>query len=117
MRHHSQYQILHAALDSHPEFACEMVELLIESKAEVNVTDSKKGRTALHHALQLRNDYAATMLLKDGADPNIIDNNGLSAFHIWVQQSFRQKEYGFDDYDTTVLRQMLEKGMDLSAID
>ncbi|KAJ3107319.1 hypothetical protein HDU96_007934, partial [Phlyctochytrium bullatum] len=117
MKHDSRYPILHAAIDS--AFwgeICGLVELLIKSKVDVNLTDSDEGCTALHRALKRQNDGAALILLQNGADPNIVDKNGFTAFHVWVQQSIHHYE-AYDLNDTTVARQMLESGLDLRAID
>jgi ankyrin repeat protein len=51
--------------------------LLIENNADVNVQDKKKGNTALHYALDYPCDLVlADLLLKNGADPFIRNDNG-----------------------------------------
>jgi ankyrin repeat protein len=55
----------------------EFSKLLIENNADVNVQDKKKGNTALHYALDYPCDLVlADLLLKNGADPFIRNDNG-----------------------------------------
>ena len=58
------------AVVSGPNGHPEIVNLLLKSQAQVNLTDSK-GRSALHYAAELGQDDTMELLLAHGADPNI----------------------------------------------
>lgn len=54
----------------------EIVEELLGHKGiKINVQD-KQGKTALHYAKEANNEDIIALLLKKGADPNIVDNEG-----------------------------------------
>ena len=55
----------------HKNFIC----LLIKAGADLNVTDTKKGYTALMCAIHKRNDRAATLLLEKGALVNTVSHH------------------------------------------
>ena len=54
-----------------------LVELLLKADAEVNQKD-RNGRTALFYAAAFGCDNIATLLLKAGANIQIVDNEGHS---------------------------------------
>lgn len=54
------------------------VAYLLERGADINVQD-KNGKTALHHAVRVRNHRLLRLLLAKGANPNIRDKDGMSA--------------------------------------
>lgn len=56
----------------------EIVKLLLENKANPNITDVN-GTTALMYAVQFKNYEIATMLIKAKANPDLKDNRGHSA--------------------------------------
>eukprot|EP00756_Hemistasia_phaeocysticola_P014878 Hpha_TRINITY_DN15369_c1_g1::TRINITY_DN15369_c1_g1_i1::g.88253::m.88253 len=58
----------------------EMVVMLLESNAGINAKDND-GRTALHDALQQRQEPVAECLLAHGADPCIADVHGNTPLH------------------------------------
>lgn len=47
----------------------------------VNMADDKTGRTALHHAAEIGNEHFIDFLLKNGANVDITDNEGVSVLH------------------------------------
>jgi ankyrin repeat protein len=59
------------------EFSGDLVEYLIKAGCSVNAQD-QTGRTALHYACDLENSEIVDSLLRNGADPRIKDNTGLS---------------------------------------
>ena len=61
----------------------EIVELLIDNKANINAIDSN-GATALIHALSINNFNIASILINKGADINKIDNFGIAPIHIVI---------------------------------
>ncbi|XP_030683601.1 ankyrin repeat domain-containing protein 36B-like [Nomascus leucogenys] len=61
----------------------EMVFLLVSSRCELNLQD-RECRTPLIKAVQLRQEACATILLQNGADPNIMDFFGKTALHYAV---------------------------------
>lgn len=56
----------------------EIAQLLIDNKADINSQDSK-GRTALQYAISARKWDLAELLLKNGANPGLKDENDSSA--------------------------------------
>eukprot|EP01138_Halocafeteria_seosinensis_P005163 gb/GECG01005279.1/.p1 GENE.gb/GECG01005279.1/~~gb/GECG01005279.1/.p1 ORF type:complete len:516 (+),score=77.82 gb/GECG01005279.1/:1-1548(+) len=55
-----------------------MKHLLDSGRVDANQT-TKKGKIALHEAVLAKNRQAVEILLKSGADPNLVDKNGMSA--------------------------------------
>lgn len=53
---------------------------LIKSE-NVNMADSVTGRTALHHAAEIGNENFIDFLLKNGANVDITDKEGVSVLH------------------------------------
>ena len=64
----------------------EMISLLINSNAEVNMIDSK-GRTPLHLATEKSHLEIISMLVLYGADTDIADNKGVTPLYMAVQQN------------------------------
>jgi ankyrin repeat protein len=69
----------------------EIVKLLIENGADLNIRDEGKGSskrqnfegwTALHYAADADQDQVVKILVQNGADVNIRTKNGLSAMQI-----------------------------------
>lgn len=54
---------------------------LIKSE-NVNMADEKTGRTALHHAAEFANENFIDFLLKNGANVDITDKEGVSVLHV-----------------------------------
>ncbi|XP_065382898.1 uncharacterized protein [Macaca fascicularis] len=61
----------------------EVISLLVSRRCELNLYD-RECRTPLVKAVQLRQEACATILLKNGADPNIMDFYGRTALHYAV---------------------------------
>ncbi|XP_046635844.1 poly [ADP-ribose] polymerase tankyrase-1-like [Daphnia pulicaria] len=60
----------------------EIFDLLL-AHYKVNIDDvDESGQTALHAAVFACNAIAVKYLIKNGANPNIIDNNGMSPLHV-----------------------------------
>jgi ankyrin repeat protein len=57
----------------------ENIQNLLAAGAEINSRDAQKGATPLMIAIAARNEPMARFLLSVNADPNILDNEGLSA--------------------------------------
>lgn len=57
----------------------ENVQTLLGAGAEINARDAQKGATSLMIAIAARNEPMVRFLLSAKADPNILDNEGLSA--------------------------------------
>ena len=62
--------LLHKSVQNNEQ---EIVDFLINAKADVNTFDNE-GRTALYHAVQKNNPAMVKILLDAQADPNIADN-------------------------------------------
>ncbi|XP_011926940.1 PREDICTED: ankyrin repeat domain-containing protein 36B-like [Cercocebus atys] len=78
-----------------------MVSLLVSARCELNVYD-REYRTPLIKAVQLRQEVCATILLKNGADPNIMDFFGKTALH-----------YAVYNEDTSMIETLLCYGADI----
>lgn len=84
--------LLHFAADSG---RAEIVELLLELKADINARDAE-GSTPLHHAARSkrdRNKYASgviDLLVDRGAEVNARDNTGYTALMLAAQQRDKQ---------------------------
>ena len=66
------------------EANADMVRDLLEGGAAVNDADAD-GRTALSHAAECGILGITIMLLRAGADPNLVDNDGRSPV-FWIAQ-------------------------------
>lgn len=51
------------------------IEKIIKSGIDINIMDRKTGKTALHYAAANGNEKCAEMLIKNGANLDITDNN------------------------------------------
>jgi ankyrin repeat protein len=67
------------------EDGLELVRLLIEAGADVNLADTRGRYTALHFAVIDFRLEAVRLLLKAGADPNARDASGWSPLHHLVR--------------------------------
>ncbi|XP_055097292.1 ankyrin repeat domain-containing protein 36B-like [Symphalangus syndactylus] len=79
----------------------EMVFLLVSSRCELNLQD-RECRTPLIKAVQLRQEACATILLQNGADPNIMDFFGKTALH-----------YAVYNEDTSMIEKLLLYGTNI----
>lgn len=61
-------------LDSRP-----IVMMLLNAGVNINLRDEQNGRTALHMATQFRHIRMFTLLLENGADPDLRDDDGRTA--------------------------------------
>jgi hypothetical protein len=123
----------------------EIIDLLLQhEKVDINERDELFGRTALHWAVRECNSIAVGHLIDKAANPNIYDNDGLSALHlaayhekgteimdlILKAKKSKQNDEGIDDVDdefgTTALHMavvasneiiveyLIEKGADIN---
>ena len=53
--------------------------MLVDRGAQMNIPDTKFGRTPLHWAAYEGHGTTSETLLKRGADPSVIDHNGETA--------------------------------------
>ncbi|XP_033032624.1 ankyrin repeat domain-containing protein 36B-like [Trachypithecus francoisi] len=95
---HSHRTALHlACATGQPD----MVSLLVSRNCELNLYD-RECRTPLIKAVQLRQEACATILLKNGANPNIMDFYGRTALH-----------YAVYNEDTSMIEKLLFYGTDI----
>ncbi|XP_078483910.1 ikappaB protein [Ciona intestinalis] len=57
----------------------------------INIEDSKSGRTALHHAIECRSKDAMKILLKRGIQVNALSFDDCSALHMAVSKGMRSE--------------------------
>ncbi|ELU08598.1 hypothetical protein CAPTEDRAFT_78697, partial [Capitella teleta] len=79
---------LHSALLNAPNTnIIEMVEVLVQKGADVNIRSSG-GVAPLHTTHALKNPSIVKVLLEHGADPNAVDNGGNTPLHyaIWKRR-------------------------------
>ena len=72
----------------------------------VNEKTEEGGYTALHNAAIIGNPSCVQLLLDNGADPNIQDNNGRTPLHDAIQQELGD-----------VIRLLLDRGADPNIVD
>ncbi|XP_046853942.1 B-cell lymphoma 3 protein-like isoform X2 [Xenia sp. Carnegie-2017] len=61
--------------------SCEVVQSLLEMGADIDLKDSKSGRTALHHAVEAHNPIVTRFLLEKNADVDAQTFAGNTALH------------------------------------
>ncbi len=61
-----------------------IVELLVAAKADVNAQNEPHGATALHLAIDTRQTEVISVLLKNGANPTIMDKVNNAAFQTYI---------------------------------
>ena len=66
----------------------EVVKLLLERGADVNVKSTTDGSTALMWATQKGNMDIVKLLLKNSADVNAENDDGTTAHHIAIRQGY-----------------------------
>src|SRR6185369_16225527 len=64
--------------------AMDAVAALADVKADLNATTKQEGTTALHIAIINIHYDLANLLLEKGADPNVVDNSGMTALYAAV---------------------------------
>jgi uncharacterized protein len=64
--------------------AMEAAAALADVKADLNATTKQEGTTALHIAIINIHYDLANLLLEKGADPNVVDNSGMTALYAAV---------------------------------
>src|SRR5689334_19281312 len=77
----------------------------LREEVDINLADSG-GRTLLMEAVIRRDQELVSILLANGADPNIRDNRDWTALHFASQ-----------DYDLTSVRKLVEHGSNINAQD
>ncbi|XP_035148316.2 POTE ankyrin domain family member A-like [Callithrix jacchus] len=74
-----------------------VVALLVYRKCQLNCFDSEK-RTALIKAVQCGEEECATILLEQGADPDLPDTYGNTALHCAVHNEITSRKTAFIQY-------------------
>jgi palmitoyltransferase len=80
-----------------------LLYLLCQPETEIDERDSI-GNTALHWAVYHRDEVSTDILLKLGADPNVVGDDGLTPLH-WAAYSGNK----------TCITKLLEAGADIRA--
>lgn len=116
-RRHSQP--LHYASDGspgspawNPERQVAMIQLLIESGADVHAQD-QNGATPLHRAVRTRCVAAVKFLLEAGADATFRNKPGSTPFHLAVQNTGRGGSGGDTarEAQLEIIRSFLDRGV------
>ena len=63
------------------------IKELVRAGAELDAAD-RRGRTALHYALEYGSQDVARFLIKKGADYNIADNDGATAATLAAEKGY-----------------------------
>jgi ankyrin repeat protein len=95
------YSCLHSVMHSSNYWA--LLYLLCRPETEIDERDSM-GHTALHWAVYQRDEVSTDILLKLGADPNVVRDDGLTPLH-WAAYSGNK----------TCITKLLEAGADIRA--
>ena len=96
--------MLHTASSSpNVELLERIIQVLPNS---INEKREEDGYTALHNAAIIGNPSCVQLLLDNGADPNIQDNNGRTPLHDAIQQELGD-----------VIRLLLDRGADPNIVD
>jgi len=82
---------------------CQMVEILIDNGADVNLLDNSLGQGPLHVAIERKMSRVVELLLAKGADPNLKDRKGNIPLHRTVKAT------------EEIVRLLVEKGADVNA--
>ena len=82
----------------------EIVAILLENGADVNMNDNEDGSTALQLASRYGHTEIVSMLLNYGAIVNEVDNDGYTAL-----------QYASNEGHTNIVAMLLEKGADVNA--
>ena len=72
---------LHYAAHTYPGLRAYVLSLLVKANADVNALDRTLS-TPLHWAAEMGNARAVQELLRAGADPEVVDNYGMTALHV-----------------------------------
>ena len=68
----------------------DILRLLIMHKVNVNIPESENKRTALHQAAQNGHTKVVEMLLQNGADPDPVDNSGVTPLWLAAQSGHHE---------------------------
>jgi hypothetical protein len=68
----------------------QMVRFLVHKSAAIDQKTESDGRTALHLAVQMRHPTTVHFLLRNGADPTILDNRKLTPKDYAVDEELKQ---------------------------
>ena len=90
----------------------DIVELLANSGCRINAREkSKAGWTALHAACHMKYPDTVELLIKLGADVNIVDDNHITPLFLAVVTDFRP------DYCNRILNLLIKAGADVNRSD
>ena len=92
---------------------CEMVEILIDNGADVNLLDDWRGRGPLHEAIERKMSRVVELLLAKGADPNLKDREG----NIPLHRAMARQTYPDGTVKATeeIVRLLVASGADVNA--
>lgn len=80
-KYYDDRTVLHSALCSRYRNN-KMIKFILEHKADPNVRTRRNGRTPLHIAVEKRRIDAVKLLFEYGANPNLVDKNGIAPIDI-----------------------------------
>ena len=83
-----------------------ITRLLVSSSLDLNVAETKTGRTALHYAVENDHSKVVTLLSAHGADSNVIDSKGRTPIFLATKAT-----------ETYCFLSLLRQGCDISAKD
>lgn len=92
---------------------CEMVEILIDNGADVNLLDNWRGRGPLHVAIRRKMSRVVELLLAKGADPNLKDREGNIPLHSAMARHLSPD--GTVKATEEIVRLLVAKGADVNA--
>ena len=113
-RTNAEDNLLHLIIKKHgitPDNLETYTQILLTEGVDINDTN-KVGQTALHLALNSNKKSIVDTLLAHGAQPNLQDSNGISAYHIAIAHKFDLEVYDrLSQYETMDFEQRNNDGV------